>query len=299
MSFEVRHLRSFVAVADEGQVTRAARRLYVAQPALTQAIAKLEAQVGVALLERHPRGVRLTDPGRVFLEKARIATAAMDAAESTADALGRAARASLAWGFVGSAPMVQAPELFSAFMRARPEAEVTFHDLALPIAPTSAWLGSVDVALCYSPSPDPEVELLAIREEPRVALVHAGHRFARRESVVVDELLDETFCGYDVALDRAHAGLWTLDDHRGAPPANLTSDRAVNPQETLAAVAMGRAITTGPSRDASTVLGLCENIRVLPITDARPAVLTLAWPKDGPSEILRCLLGVARELATD
>ena len=294
MSLETRQLRSFVAVAEEGQVTRAARRLYLAQPALTQAIAKLETQVGVSLLERHPRGVRLTDAGHVFLAKARVATAAVDAVESTAEALQRAARTSLAWGFVGSPPMLQAPELFSAFMRARPDADVTFRDLALPGGSMSAWLGPVDVALCYFPSADSDVETLVIGEERRVAIVPAGHPLAACEAVKVENLLDETFCGYDPSIDREHAGFWTLDDHRGGLPPNLTTDRAANPQETLASVATGRAIAISTARDAATVVRLCDSIRVLAIEDVQPALLTLVWDKDGPSEIVRSLVEVAR-----
>ena len=159
----------------------------------------------------------------------------------------------------------------------------------------SAWLGPVDVALCYSPRADPDVDPLVIGEERRVAIVPAGHPLAAREAVQVEDLLNETFCGYDPAIDRDHAGLWTLDDHRGGPPPNLTTDRAVNPQETLASVATGRAIAISTARDAAAVVCLCDSIRVLAIEDAQPALLTLVWDKDGPSEIVRSLVGVARQ----
>lgn len=133
---------------------------------------------------------------------------------------------------------------------------------------------------------------MTVREEARVARVPACHPLAGREGVRVEDIVDETFCGYDPAIDRRLAGLWTLDDHRGYP-ANLMTDRATNPQETLAAVATGRAITTVPAGDAATVLCLCDSIRMLAIEDARPALLTLVWARDRPSEIVSLLVRLA------
>src|ERR1700704_6902157 len=90
MSFTQVQLRYFVAVARELQITRAARKLNVAQPALSQAIAQLESELGVQLLERQVRGVTLTPAGEVFYEKALAAVAAVCEAGQTAQALARA-----------------------------------------------------------------------------------------------------------------------------------------------------------------------------------------------------------------
>ena len=80
---ELRHLRYFVAIAEERSFTRAAERLWVAQPGLSTQIRRLESELGVQLFERHTRGVDLTDAGELFLERARTALAAADAARST------------------------------------------------------------------------------------------------------------------------------------------------------------------------------------------------------------------------
>src|ERR1700694_2053288 len=101
----------FVGVAEEGQITRAARNLHIAQPALSQAITHLETQLGVELLERPPRGVSLTDAGERFFTKARLALAAAADAELTAMSLTRAARNEIALGFLGSPPVLDAPAL--------------------------------------------------------------------------------------------------------------------------------------------------------------------------------------------
>src|SRR2546421_9391651 len=81
--FDFRQFRYFVTVAEEGQMTRAARRLQLAQPALSQAIARLEAQVGIRLLDRNPRGVTVTPAGEAFLAKAQATLAAMEEMQAT------------------------------------------------------------------------------------------------------------------------------------------------------------------------------------------------------------------------
>src|SRR5205085_9258967 len=80
---ELRHLRYFVAIAEERSFTRAAERLWVAQPGLSTQIRRLESELGVQLFERHTRGVDLTDAGELFLERARTTLVAADAARAT------------------------------------------------------------------------------------------------------------------------------------------------------------------------------------------------------------------------
>src|ERR1051325_7109921 len=84
---ELRHLRYFVAIAEERSFPRAAERLWVAQPGLSSQIRRLESELGVRLFERHTRGVDLTDAGELFLERARAALAAADVARATGRAL--------------------------------------------------------------------------------------------------------------------------------------------------------------------------------------------------------------------
>jgi hypothetical protein len=92
MSFKNGHLRYFVTIADEGQITSAARKLHLAQPALSQAMAQLESDVGFQLLARHSRGVTLTPAGAAFLIKARATVSAWSDAKATARSIARAQR---------------------------------------------------------------------------------------------------------------------------------------------------------------------------------------------------------------
>src|SRR5262249_46239419 len=84
---ELRHLTYFVAIAEEGSMSRAAERLWVAQPGRSSQIRRLEDELGITLFERHSRGVELTEAGELLLERARAVLTAADAARSTAAAL--------------------------------------------------------------------------------------------------------------------------------------------------------------------------------------------------------------------
>src|SRR6516165_9692818 len=100
MAFRRNHLHYFVTVADEGQITRAAQKLHIAQPALSHAIAELESQLGIELLERNPHGVTLTAAGEAFLVKARLAVAAHGDVVDTARMLARGQTQTIELGFV-------------------------------------------------------------------------------------------------------------------------------------------------------------------------------------------------------
>src|SRR5437764_7545890 len=122
---ELRQLRYFVMIADEGQITRAASRLHIAQPALSQAIAHLEARLGVALFVRHARGMTLTPAGEAFLGAARTALTALEDADRAARSRTPACDR-IEWGFIDWPPMIQAAELFALFTRSTRQVEVPF-----------------------------------------------------------------------------------------------------------------------------------------------------------------------------
>src|SRR5256885_820986 len=206
---ELRQLRYFVAVAEEGQLTRAANRLHIAQPALSQAIGHLEQRLGVALFVRHARGMTLTRAGEVYLDAALSALTAIEDADRAAQSHARAATDRLTWGFIGVPPIVQAPELFSAFILAHPRSQLSFKELPFPRETTAAWLRDVDVALCFSPTPEPEVRLHPLRIEPRAVVLAKTHPLAGRSELAVQDVLDETFCGNDPSLEPVRAGFWT------------------------------------------------------------------------------------------
>jgi DNA-binding transcriptional LysR family regulator len=299
MSIKRGQLRYFVTVADEGQITRAAAKLHIAQPALSQAIAHLESELGVALLERHARGVSLTSAGEAFLPKARAAVASERELEIAAESLTRSARGILDLGFIGPPPTMNAPLLFDAFARARPEAQVCFHDLRFPNGPTTTWLEGVDTAFCHPPAAETGVRVQAVRVEPRAVVLPRSHPLADRAELSVADVLDETFVSYHPNVQPAWAGFHSLDDHRGEPPRSVTVDRAQTSLEMLGIMSTRQAVTSVPLSDAKIVESVVAQVVAIPLSDAHPAVLSLVWNEENRHPLVAVLVAVAEALAVE
>src|SRR3954451_25328930 len=122
---ELRHLRYFVAIAEERSITRAAERLWIAQPGLSTQVRRLEAELGIPLLDRHPRGVELTPAGELFLERARATLATAEADRSTGADLAAGLAGTGRLGIASEAPAGLGPPLLAAFGQDRPNVEVT------------------------------------------------------------------------------------------------------------------------------------------------------------------------------
>jgi LysR family transcriptional regulator, benzoate and cis,cis-muconate-responsive activator of ben and cat genes len=296
MAFRRGQLRYFVAVADEGQMTRAAHKLHIAQPALSQAIAQLESELGLELLERHARGVTLTPAGEAFLPKARAALAAETDAVATAQSLARSVRSAITVGHIGPPPLINAPELFAVFAEAHADAEISFRELPFPRGSTASWLEDVDVAFCHPPSAEPEVRVQALRTEPRAVVAPKTHPLAQRSELTVAEVLDETFISYHPAVQPMWAGFHSLDDHRGTPAPRMTADRAVTPSQMFRIIAERQAITAVPASDAAIILKVLRGVVAVPVRDAHPAVLSLVWRRSNHNSLVQALAMLAASL---
>jgi DNA-binding transcriptional LysR family regulator len=295
-----RDLHYFVEVAEAGQISRAAKRLFIAQPALSQAISRLERRLGLELLHRHPRGVTLTPAGRIIFEKARVAVTAGAEALATARSLSRGQGGVLEMGFLSSPPPLLAPGPLEVFRAANPGARVCFRELGFPVAPVTDWLSEVDLALCYACPPREGVEVMPLWIEPRAVLLHASHRLAGAGELLVSEVLDETFYGNHPATDPDWAALWSLDDHRGEPPLRLTDDTPANALEMVAAITAGRAVTAVPTTVAETIAGVAPSLSVRRLSDAAPVSCGLVWRAEPTNPLTAAFVEAARAfLATE
>lgn len=283
-----------MAVAEEGSITRAAARLHVSQPALSQAISLLESDLGLVLLERHARGVRLTAHGEAFLPKARSAVSAWTQAFTVGRAQREERENTVVFGFLGVPPGMDSPGPLQSFLRAHPDIDLRYRELPFPTTPTSAWLADADVAVCHRPAADPQVWTQPLRSEPRVALVPSDHHLATREALAIADLLAETFIGLHPSVDSGWAGFWSLDDHRGRPPRELTADAAANPQEVIAALTMRQAITTVPGSVARLIAASFAGLTAIPVTDADPAHIVLSGRREPRNPHVARLLAFVR-----
>jgi DNA-binding transcriptional LysR family regulator len=295
--FSQGQLRYFVTVSEEGQITRAAKRLHLAQPALSQAIAQLESELGVELLTRHPRGVTLTDAGEAFLVKARAVLAAEAETSQVALALRRAASDTIAIGFIGPPPTLSSPELFCAFAERHPHAHISYLDLQFPRGRTSSWLADVDVAFCHPPAIEPGICALPVRVEPRALMAHRAHALAGYPELAMADVLDETFVSYHPDVQPAWAAFHSLDDHRGGPPREMTGDHALSTLQMLGIMSSRQAITVVPYGDAKLARQVLPDIVATPLQDAAPAAVSLLWCEGASSRLLEDLIDTAKRLA--
>ncbi len=193
---ELRHLRYFVAVAEALHFGRAAQRLHLAQPPLSQQIRRLEDLLGHALFTRTSRTVSLTPAGATFLERARrtLRTMANDIEETRS--VGRGDVGSLHVGFVGSGMLTTLPSIFRDFREAHPGVRLHLHESFTSRVTESLGNGRLDVGVLRDGDPMKSMSVHTIYSEPFVAVLPATHRRARQRSISPASLRDEPFVYY-------------------------------------------------------------------------------------------------------
>lgn len=161
---ELRHLRYFVAVADAGNLSRAAEKLFIAQPPLSLQIRQLEEQIGVPLFTRHPKGVRLTPAGEALLPEARELLERAARLGSLPRAAAQAA--TLALGFVPSASSTVLPELVRRLRAQHPALQFRLHEMISDEQNEALAAGRIDAGLARSRARAPRVEVACRLDDP-------------------------------------------------------------------------------------------------------------------------------------
>ncbi|HTD05297.1 LysR substrate-binding domain-containing protein [Undibacterium sp.] len=196
---ELRHLRYFVTVAEELHFTRAAERLHIGQPPLSQQIQALEEEVGVQLLERSKRWVRLTPAGKFFLDDARKILAMSEQATQTARRANRGEIGELRIGFTPSTPFTEIfPAVINLFRKRFPQVTLSLREL-----PTMRQLEAIEerqLDLGFIRPTEVEVaksiSLNILSDDPLLLVMPAKHRLANRKSIPFKELAAESFVMY-------------------------------------------------------------------------------------------------------
>ena len=190
---EIHQLRYFVAVADEGNFSRAAAKVRVAQPSLSQQIRKLEAEVGQPLFDRLPRSVVLTEAGRCLIDYARQILASIGDARRCVDELKGKVAGDLAVGAIPTIAPYVLPELVVTFQKHYPEVTLEIVEDVTEGITRRVEAGELDVAIASTCHQSPTLRRESLGNEPLLALVPEGHPLANKTLVELDDLESQRF----------------------------------------------------------------------------------------------------------
>jgi DNA-binding transcriptional LysR family regulator len=188
---ELRHLRYFVAVAEELNFSRAAKRLHMAQPPLSMAIRKLEQELGTSLFNRSSHEVMLTEAGIALLPGARRALAEADGAVAAAQRASAGEVGTLRVGYNWSARFETLPTLGRAFASRRPDVELVTEEMRPNRMLATLRSGAIDVGIALYPDIVDELSYELVRREPVVAVLSSSHPLAREATVALEALAEE------------------------------------------------------------------------------------------------------------
>jgi len=290
---ELRHLRYFVAVAEAENVSRAALKLHVSQPALSRQIRDLEDELGFLLLERTAKSVRLTDAGRVFLTESREVLQRSEAAIAKARAVATEGRGELQVGYAPSPTVRILPSTLRAFQAERPKVRVRLHDLSTEEMVDGLCDGRLDIAVMVRPTRK-LLRGLRFEELARDAIclaVAPRHSLARRRSVTRSDMAREPlvvfnrkeYPDYHEMLADVFVGtklkLQIAEEHDSA----TSLIAAVEAGAGVAVCAESLACTTG------------LRLKIIPIVPPpSPLVIGAAWRADGLSPAAQTFLNCAK-----
>lgn len=283
MDVDIRQLRAFVAVVDEGSFTDAAGALHTTQASVSRAVAALEAAIGSRVLRRSAREIGLTDVGVHVLGPARKI---LEEVKRVLEA-GRAGTGDLrvghAWGALGR----YTTGLQRAWAEEFPGSELLFVHVDSPTTGLVERL--VDASVLRRPLTHKQIETTLLGTEPRYAAMASNDPLARRRSVSLNDLVDRT-----VAIDEV-TGTTTLD--LWPPGIGPTTTRISNGMDDwLTLIAAGQAV--GMTAEATTHHHPRPGLKFRPVRDAEPIPVWLAWRRGDPPERLDTLIQLVRETYT-
>ena len=279
LGVELRHLRTFVATAEELSFTRAAERLQLAQQAVSGQIRQLEDRLGVRLFDRSTRHVALTDAGERLLQ---AAGPALDRADlAVAAALTPSDDEPLRLALAGTGALDLTPRLVRGFSGARPTTRLDIR-FGGHVATDAVVSGTVDAALVRLPAGERGLDALPLFEERRLVALPADHPLAGESVIRAAELADERWIAPDA--DAAWAAGW-LPAEAGAPVAT-----AVSFDDTVELVRLGVGIGLVPASLASDR----DDVVFRPVAGVAASTVALVWRADDDRESVRALVEVAR-----
>jgi LysR family hca operon transcriptional activator len=290
---ELRHVRYFVAVAEEGGLTGAAqRKLHTSQPSLSRQIRDLEEEVGAQLLTRRSRGIELTPAGRAFLEHARSVLSQVEAAVEAARRVANPSKPCFTMGFLTGHELTWMPEALRILRDELPNINVMISSQYSPPLADAISKGNVDAGFLRREPGVPELAFRPLVKEPIVVVLPSDHRLAALKAISPKDLVGETF----VAVSNTAPVLRALiDKYLKRSGINLT------PAHETEHVVMGVSLVASTG-GVALLPAYAQNFLTRSVTsrplkgDAPTVELVLGYKKSNESPILKLLLSRLDEL---
>jgi DNA-binding transcriptional LysR family regulator len=291
---ELRHLRYFVAVGEEENVSRAALKLHVSQPGLSRQIRDLEDELGFSLLTRDAKSVRLTEAGRAFLSEARAALQRVEDAVKTARAIATGAHSELHVGYAPSLTARFLPRILRAFHAQSPGVRVKLHDFSTEEMLTGLRDGRLQIAFVVrlTPAMLRGLTFEELARDPFCLAVAPGHPLALRRTVKLEEAAREPLITYSRKdYPEAHENLVAMFAAVKSKPRIAEEHDSVS--SLIAAVEAGNGVAIAPQSLACTA---GPRLKLIPFSPALPPlVVGAAWSKSGFTPVGERFLNCARE----
>jgi DNA-binding transcriptional LysR family regulator len=293
VDFELRQLRYFTVLAEELHFGRAAARLRVAQPALSQAIRRLERRLGFVLFVRTSRRVELTHQGASFLANAQRVFAELRSGVDSGREIAAGRLGNVAIGHTALATVTVLPQVLRHFRERHPLVRLSLRELPSGAQIESLRAGYVDVALVTGTFIEDGLSSLELQRDPLVALVPSSHRLARRRQVSVASLAEEPFVLFPRdQIPPVHDQILGLCRSSGFEPAIGQVAQSWHMMAALVGVGLGVAVVPRSVKRYGVA-----GVRHIPIRPTVIVATTLYWRADQSSAVARHFISATQETA--
>jgi len=284
---ETRHLKYFIAVAEERHFGRAAQRLHMAQPPLSQQIRQLEEQLGTPLLLRTTRKVELTPAGQVLLDRGRVLLQELEALEEDVQQVGAGATGVIRVGFTGTATYRLMPSIVQAARRSAPGLRITVQgEMLTPQMESALEEGRLDVAVLRPPVRSGTVALKLLEQDQLVAALPDDSPLAVKGTLELAELAGQDFIGYP-SYSAVSSIVVDACRKAGFQPHLVQEARETSTLLSLVAAGMGIALVPMTSRMFS-----FQGVVFRPLRNPPPVDLAVAWNRNSETPLLRSFLNL-------
>lgn len=294
---ELRHLRYFIAVAEEENVTRAAARLHVSQPPLSRQIHDLEAELGVELFERTGKSLRLNEAGKLFLVEAR---AVLERVELATQALKSFSQHRLEQIHIGYAPSLSVailPKILRRFEKEQPQVRVHLHDRSSGEMCQGLRDGSLHIAFLAMPAqlPRDDIQFQPLQKHPVCVALPPHHPLARKRTISLEELVRHPLIGYN-KQDYAEYHAWLAELSQSLETKIVLREECDSMTSLITAIEMGRglALVSQSIRSFSGPRLVFRPLHPAP----QPFCLALAWRESTLTPATRALIAAAQKDAS-